>query len=56
MCDDVYHPCQGLADIMGWSELYGGGSGNPQPSNLKGEKLLLTWAKSGLARYLYLGF
>ncbi len=50
MADDMFHPCQGLADIMGWAEWYGMGRGKPELENLKGKKLLLTWARSGLAR------
>lgn len=50
MADDRFHPCQGLADIMGWAEWLGSGIGHPNFENLKGKKLLLTWAKSGLTR------
>ncbi|QLH41725.1 MAG: ornithine carbamoyltransferase [Coxiellaceae bacterium] len=50
MADDRFHPCQGLADIMGWAEWYGNGPGKPNFANLKGKKLLLTWAKGMLAR------
>lgn len=48
MADDTYHPCQGLADLQGWAEWYG--QGNPELSQLRGKKILITWAKSGLAR------
>ncbi len=41
MADDRFHPCQGLADVMGWREWLGG---------IKGKKLLLTWAQGALAR------
>jgi len=49
MADDRFHPCQALADIQAWSEWH---SENREFNlgNLKGKKLLLTWAKSGLAR------
>jgi ornithine carbamoyltransferase len=50
MADDRFHPCQGLADIMGWAEWYGGGSGQPNYENLKGKNLLLTWGSGALAR------
>lgn len=50
MADDRFHPCQSLADIMGWTERLDGNTGRPNFDNLKGKKLLLTWAKSGLAR------
>ncbi len=41
MADDKYHPCQGLADVMGWQEWLG---------DLKGRSFLLTWASGALAR------
>ena len=50
MADDRFHPCQALADLMGWAESYDTESRIPNIDNLKGKKLLLTWAKSGLAR------
>lgn len=50
MASDRFHPCQGLADIMGWAEWYGNGSGYPNFENLKGKNFLLTWAKGELAR------
>lgn len=50
MADDHYHPCQGLADILGWSEKFGEGKGVPVFSNLKNKNLLLTWAHGGMAR------
>ena len=43
MADDIYHPCQGLADVMGMREHNGN-----QPT--KGKTLLQTWAKGALAR------
>ena len=48
MADDMFHPCQGLADLMGWVERTN--SERLDMSSLKGKKLLLTWASSGLAR------
>jgi len=41
MAHDKYHPCQGLADIMGLQEHLG---------ELKGKKVLVTWAHGALAR------
>jgi|SaaInl8_200m_RNA_FD_contig_123_8237_length_2490_multi_4_in_0_out_1_2 ornithine carbamoyltransferase len=43
MADDIYHPCQGLADVLGMRE-----HNNNQP--IKGKTLLQTWAKGALAR------
>ncbi len=42
MAHDKYHPCQGLADIMGLRKHIG--------ENLKGKKLLLYWGHGALAR------
>jgi ornithine carbamoyltransferase len=50
MADDRFHPCQGMADLMGWAEWYGGGPGRPDYDNLKGRKFLLTWGSGALAR------
>ncbi|UCC63899.1 MAG: ornithine carbamoyltransferase [Anaerolineae bacterium] len=50
MADDRFHPCQGLADVMGWAEWYGDGPGRPNFDNLKGKGFLLTWASGALAR------
>lgn len=50
MADDKFHPCQGLADVMGWAEWYGEGPGRPDYENLKGKNFLLTWASGALAR------
>jgi ornithine carbamoyltransferase len=50
MADDKYHPCQGLADVMGWAEWLGGGPGHPDYESLRGKNLLLTWASGALAR------
>ncbi len=41
MAHDKYHPCQGLADVMGWREWLG---------DLRGKKLLVTWGHGALAR------
>jgi len=41
MADDKYHPCQGLADVMGMREHKG---------DLRGKTLLQTWAHGALAR------
>jgi len=43
MGDDLDHPCQALADIMTWQQVYG---------NLTKKKLLLTWAPSTWNRAL----
>jgi len=50
MADDRFHPCQGLADVMGWAEWYGDGPGRPNFDNLKGKNFMLTWASGALAR------
>jgi len=50
MADDKFHPCQGMADVMGWAEWYGEGPGRPNYEALKGKKFLLTWASGALAR------
>ena len=42
MAHDKYHPCQGLADVMGLRKHLG--------KNLKGKKLLLYWGHGALAR------
>jgi ornithine carbamoyltransferase len=42
MAHDRFHPCQGLADLMGWREHLG--------HDLKGRKLLVTWGHGALAR------
>ncbi len=44
MAHDRFHPMQGLADIMGIREHLG--------QNLKGKKLLVTWAHGALSRSL----
>jgi len=50
MADDKFHPCQGMADVMGWAEWYGKGPGRPNYENLKGKNFLLTWGSGALAR------
>jgi N-acetylornithine carbamoyltransferase len=50
MADDRFHPCQGLADVMGWAEWYGEGPGRPSYESLRGKNFLLTWASGALAR------
>jgi N-acetylornithine carbamoyltransferase len=50
MADDRFHPCQALADVMGWAEWYGEGPGRPDYESLRGKKLLLTWGSGALAR------
>ncbi len=49
MADDRFHPCQGLADLMGWSERHSSNSKLDMDS-LNGKTLLLTWGSSGFAR------
>jgi len=49
MAHDKYHPCQGLADVMGWIEWLGP-EGGFDPGGLKGKKLLMTWGHGALAR------
>ena len=51
MAHDKFHPCQGLADVMGWAEWYNKGPGYPaDPRVLEGKKLLVTWGHGALAR------
>jgi len=50
MADDVCHPCQALADIMGWAEHFSAKEQEKTVKNLKGKTLLCTWAKGNLAR------
>ncbi len=51
MAHDKYHPCQGLADVMGWAEWFGKGPGKGvDPGLLRGRKLLVTWGHGALAR------
>jgi ornithine carbamoyltransferase len=50
MADDRFHPCQALADVMGWAEWLGEGPGQPSYDALRDKKLLLTWGSGALAR------
>jgi N-acetylornithine carbamoyltransferase len=50
MADDRFHPCQALADVMGWAEWLGEGAGRPRLDALRGKKFLLTWGSGALAR------
>jgi len=50
MADDRFHPCQALADLMGWGEWYGQGPGRPNYEALRGKKFLLSWGSGALAR------
>ncbi|HOO78167.1 MAG TPA: ornithine carbamoyltransferase [bacterium] len=60
MAHDKFHPCQGLADVMGWIEWLapqgklatGTLATTFDPDALKGKKLLLTWAQGALCRSL----
>lgn len=49
MAHDKFHPCQGLADVMGWIEWLSP-EGRFDPAVLKGKKLLLAWGHGALAR------
>jgi ornithine carbamoyltransferase len=50
MADDKFHPCQGMADVMGWAEWFGEGPGRPNYQALEGKSFLLTWGSGALAR------
>jgi ornithine carbamoyltransferase len=51
MAHDRFHPMQGLADVMGWSEWFGKGTDYPPDWRvLSGKKLLITWGHGALAR------
>jgi ornithine carbamoyltransferase len=51
MAHDKYHPCQGLADVMGWAEWFGRGPGQGVDVGLlDGKKLLVAWGHGALAR------
>jgi N-acetylornithine carbamoyltransferase len=50
MADDRFHPCQALADVMGWAEWCGEGPGRPDYETLRGKKFLLSWGSGALAR------
>ena len=50
MADDRFHPCQALADVMGWAEWRGEGPGRPDYEALRAKKFLLSWGSGALAR------
>lgn len=51
MADDKCHPCQAMADVMGWAEWLNEKSSEAVNIEcLRGKKLLLTWGKGTLAR------
>ena len=50
MADDRFHPCQALADVMGWAEWWGDGPGRPNYRALRGKRFLLSWGSGALAR------
>jgi N-acetylornithine carbamoyltransferase len=51
MAHDTYHPCQGFADVMGWSEWFNKGPQYPPDwKTLKDKKLLIVWGHGALAR------
>lgn len=46
MADDKFHPCQGLADVMGWMEWFGNRvKCGIDIHSLKGKTILFTWAQ-----------
>jgi N-acetylornithine carbamoyltransferase len=50
MADDVCHPCQSLADLMGWAEWFSRDLKSTDFHCLQGKKLLVTWAHGSFAR------
>lgn len=50
MASDRYHPCQGMADVMGWIEWLSSHREKPDFDSLHGKNFLLTWGKGELAR------
>lgn len=60
MAHDKFHPCQGVADIMGWIEWLaeagkqqtGSLAAEFDPDGLVGKKLLITWSQGALCRSL----
>lgn len=50
MADDSFHPCQAMADLMGWSEYLCRRDRSRYIENLEQKTLLLTWAHSPLIR------
>lgn len=50
LADDTCHPCQSLADLMGWAEWFSRGTEQTDFTQLQGKKLLLTWGRGAFAR------
>jgi len=50
MADDRFHPCQALADVMGWAEWLGGGPARPDYDMLQSKRFVLSWGSGALAR------
>lgn len=50
MADDRFHPCQGLADVLGWLEYYQNSEEDLDLACLKNKNFLLTWSKGKMAR------
>ncbi len=51
MAHDKFHPCQGLAEIMGWTEWLGNGPGQRLDlEKVRGKKLLVVWGHGALVR------
>ena len=50
MADDRFHPCQALADVMGWAEWFGEGPARPDYDVLRGRRFVLSWGSGALAR------
>ncbi len=44
------HPCQALADVMGWTEWCGEGPGRTDYEVLRSDKFSLCWGFGALAR------
>lgn len=50
MAGDRFHPCQAMADLMGWAERFTHKNIVSDINKLRGKTLLLTWGSSGFAR------
>lgn len=50
MAGDRFHPCQAMADLMGWAERFTPKNIVTDVNRLRGKTLLLTWGGSGFAR------
>jgi len=50
MASDIYHPCQALADVMGWAQWLSQNHYDPDYRSLRNKNLLMTWARGGMAR------